>query len=138
MKRVIDDVKYIFHELSKVETLKGKLHLSESNDALEIKFHEYMRIDIWSDYVLLNKGLTHWHGDDDDIIEDTKDIVAGNIIFVERRCRLTQLCKLGFHLCDNTLIACMKKERFDKKGKKYLTKKRLRIYSGNTIIKRSD
>ena len=128
-------MKYVYDELSKIENLRGKLKINEAQDAICIDFHEYLHLDIFHDYILLNKGLTHWHGDDEDIIQDVMDIVKGNIVYIESRGFFTRqrkygrICDCGFHILD--------KEKFDKKKEKYLTKKHLRIYTGKEIIKHS-
>jgi hypothetical protein len=129
-------MKYVFDELSKMENLIGKLKINETQDVISVDFHEYLHLDISDDYILLNEGLTHWHPDDEeDIIQDIIDIAKGNVVYLESRGFFTRPRKYG-RICDGAL-KILDKEKFEKKKEKFLTKKHLRIYSGNEIIKRS-
>ena len=85
---------------------------------------------------MINEGLTHWHpGDDEDIVQEVIDIANGNFVFLESRGFFTRPRKYG-RIC-NSAIKIMDKEKFEKKKEKYFTKKHLRIYAGNEIIKHS-
>ena len=128
-------MKYVYDELSKIEFLRDKLNLHESQDFISIDFHEYLHLDITDDYIVLNKGLTHWHGDDEVIIQDVTEIASGDYVYIERRGFFTRPRKWG-SICDNAL-RILEKEKFEKRKEKYLSKKHLRIYTGNSIIKRS-
>ena len=91
-------MKYVYDQLIKIEFIKDKLHLCESNDLISINFHEYLHLDISNDYIVLNKGLTHWHGNDDDIIQDVTDIANGDLIYIERRGFFTRPRKWGMRI----------------------------------------
>jgi len=137
-------MKRVYDELCKIEVLEGKTTINEEQDHIVVTFHEYMRLDICHDLILLNGGLTHWHGDDEDIIESIMGDINGEDIYIEWRDFFhrplyyfdTPLGKSGCRICDSAL-KILSAERFEKKKAKYLRKKHLRIYSGNEIIKRS-
>ena len=119
-------MKFVYDELSKIENLKDKMVLSECQTSIIINIHEYLRLYVDDDYIDINQ-LTHWHPwDDEQIIEDITEIASGDIVYVE---------DIRFF---STSIKSMTKEKFEKKKEKYMNKKHLRIYSGKSIIKRSE
>ena len=130
-----DMMRYIYDELNKVENLRGKLKINETQNVISVDFHEYLHLDISDDYILLNDGLTHWHPDDKDIVQEVIDIANGNFVYLERRGFFTRPRKYG-RICDSAL-GIMDKDEFEIKKEKYLIKKHLRIYTGKEIIKRS-
>ena len=128
----------MYDKLSKIENLRGKLKMNETQDFISVDFHEYLLLGISDDMIELNEGLTHWHPDDvQDIIRNVTDIANGEIIFIERRGFFTRPRKWGVRICNNALKA-LEKKKFEKKKEKYLAKKHVRIYTGNAVIKRSD
>ena len=48
-------MRYVYDELSKVENLRGKLKIDETQDIVSVDFHEYLRLDISDDYILLKR-----------------------------------------------------------------------------------
>ncbi|MCL2639057.1 MAG: hypothetical protein FWD48_11890 [Oscillospiraceae bacterium] len=122
-------MKFVYDELSKIENLKDKMVLSDCETAINIDFHEYLHLYVDDDYIDINR-LTHWHPwDDEQIIEDITEIASGDIIYIEYAGRNP------FKLLN---FKSLTEGEFEKKKEKYMSKKHLRIYSGKSIIKRSE
>jgi len=130
-------MKYVYDELSKIDFFRGKLRLSDLQDALNIVFHEYLCLFACDDFVAINKGLIHWHGNDDEIIQSVAELASGDRVFIEHRGFFTRpRGKYALRIYDNALNI-LHKEKFERRKEKYFHKKHLRIYTGNSIIKRS-
>lgn len=128
----------VVETLNNHENIKGKLSFDEANDFFIIDFNEYLQLWVCDDAIVLNNGLTHWHPDDnEDIIQDMTAIANGDIVFIERRGFFTRPRKWGIRICNNAVII-LEKEMFEKRKEKYMAKKHLRIYSGDSIIKQSE
>jgi len=129
-------MKQIYHTLIEIKSLCGKVKLSESQDFIVIDFNEYLSLYIDDMSIVLNNGLTHWHPDnDEDIIQNVREIANGDIVFIERRGFFTRPRKYG-RIYDKA-IKILDKKDFEKKKDNYLAKSHLRIYTGNEIFKHS-
>jgi len=130
-------MKNVYDKLNKMEFFNDKMKLSEPEDFISIDFHEYLHLDVCDDVIILNKGLMHWHPDDDeDIIQDVTDIANEDFVYIESRGFFTRPRKWDIRICDNAL-RILEKEVFEQRKETYLSKKHLRIYTGKIIIKRS-
>jgi len=128
----------VYDTLRANENIRDKLTINESHnlfDSFNIDFNEFLRLTVYVETrdpnyytVELNGGLTHWHHDDDEaLLQDLAELANGEVIFIENM-RLLSLSK----------IKAIEKEKFEKKKARYFAKKCLRIYTGNSIIKRNN
>jgi hypothetical protein len=93
---------------------KGKLN------GIGITFNKYLTITADDNYIEINYNL-HWHPNGiNEMVEDLNKIANGELIFVD-----------GMFFT----LKMLEKKRFEKRRAKLLAKKRLRIYTGNEIIK---
>ena len=132
----------IYEQLKNDEYFRDKLRFDKwvydkTKSCLIITFHEYLRLCYMegnyksaSDegVILFNESeLNHWHiCEDDEVFEILNAFANGDVICIE----------------DVSLFAVKKlrlldKEKFENKKARYMTKKSVRIYTGNEIIKRS-
>ena len=130
----------IYEKLKGNKNFKDKLIFDEIKNCLTITFHEYLRLEYFEgnytacyDEGLINfyygsfNNAGHQHiQDDEEALETVIGFSNGNEIFIEDTSRFS-LVKLRV----------LEKKNFEKKKEKYMAKKSLRIYSGNSIIKRS-
>jgi len=126
----------IYDKLRNNEYFKDKLKIDDSKNCLTITFNEYLYLDYFegnykaaSDegLILLNDNLTHWHITDDEEVFEIMDAFANGDV----------VCIKGKNFFSSVKIKIMEKEKFEKRKERYMTKKSLRIYTGNAIIKRS-
>lgn len=125
----------IYEILRNNQNLSGKLKVDEANGCIDINFNEYLHLSILvpppnhrPEYTItLNDDLTHWHDDEEDFLESLTEIANGSIIFIENRCRFSF-----------NKIKIMEKEKFEKKKERYFSRRHLRIYTGNSIMKRDN
>lgn len=80
----------------------------------------------------INNSGTHWHMETEKMAEFIIDILKGNSIVIEIRSVLVKVINIP---SDYKIIS---KEKYEKIKYRYIGKKRVRIYSGNSIIQRSD
>lgn len=139
----------IYEKLKNNDNFKDKLKFNKSKNCLTIVLHEYLSLDYFEgnytsaiDEGLINLKRTedddisnhlppfaaHWHiTDDEEALEVVNNFTNGNMIYIE------DVRRFSFFP-----IRVMRKDKFEKKKGRYMTKKYLRIYSGNSIIKRNE
>lgn len=127
----------IYEKLKKDKYFHDKLGFDESKNHLTIIFNEYLRLDyLEGDYktassegvILLNDTLNHWHiTDDEEVLEIVAALTNDEVIFIE-----------DTSFFPPVKLRVLGKEKFEKKKERFMTKKSLRIYTGNAIIKRNN
>jgi len=104
---------------------------------IDISFNEHLRVHGATDIININRNTMHIHFDDD--VDELKTwlskVANGEIIFIENMCwfspkRLTGILLLPWNL------RMIDRAKFEKNKEKFLSKKYLRIYTGNEIIKK--
>jgi len=125
----------IYEKLRLNEYFRDKLRIDASKKCLTISFNEYLHLHyLEGSYesardeglIFLNNHLTHWHiTDDEEALEIITEFANDDIVCIEDT-SVFSLCRLRI----------VERERFEKK--KYMSKKSLRIYTGNEIIMYSD
>ena len=121
----------IYDRLNQMEAFDGKISILKPQGLISIVFNEYLWVSCDNENVVLNPNkwgaLTHWHPDgSDDLIQKLLDIANGELIFIENKHWLS-LCK----------ISILNRASFEVKNQRYMNKKYLLIYTGNSIIKRN-
>lgn len=128
----------IYEKLRTIEYFKGKLKLDDSKNCLTIVFNEFL----WLEYIEGNytsardEGVISYRGtildthchitEDEEAFEAIIEFATEDEVYIENT-NFFSFCKLR----------TMSKERFEKKKERYMSKKDLRIYTANSIIKRS-
>ena len=133
------DVELAYEKLKENPNIGTKITMI-SYDFIEIIFHEYLEIKGDDDILVINDSkwgeLTHWHPNGaDDMFEILTDIANGDTIFIENKCWFHP--RRLFFIVQPWNLKTMDKETFRKKESKLLSKRYLRIYTGNEIIKRN-
>ncbi|MDF2699713.1 MAG: hypothetical protein K0Q49_1269 [Haloplasmataceae bacterium] len=122
-------IKEIYEKLCRIETITNKIEFN--SEVIIIRFNDYLKITACDDVIDLNDGLTHWHPNSlEELEQDLINIALGKVIFVEFR-------KWFFRFVLNQLypnIKILKLEKYEKRKHKYLNKKKVRIYTGKKII----
>lgn len=128
----------IYEVLKRNENIGDKIKISDTKDSIEIEFNEYLWIHGSGDIMYLNNDLNHYHFDDvdfEDFGQWLTDIANGDIVFIEDKSRFSLKMLKGIILLPWNLQT-ISKQKYEKNKQKYLSKKNLRIYTGNAIIKR--
>jgi len=116
------EIKELYQTLRNHAVLKEKVKLSECESCITIDFHEYLFLTISDDLVEFNKGLTHWHPqDNDEVLESLKELMLSDEVYIENRL---------WHS-----LRTLSKSRFEKKKKEQLRRKWVRIYTTHEILK---
>lgn len=80
----------------------------------------------------LNGSGIHWHMETEEMAEFIIDMLKGNSIVIEIRSIFVKVISVPSH------YKILSKEKYEKIKHRYIGKKRVRIYSGNSVIQRAD
>lgn len=129
----------IYEKLKDDDFFKDRLDFDETRNCLTVVFHEYLRLEYFeanytsasdegiiyfSHAIFNNTGHQHVYADEE-VLETLSDLAKGSEVFLVDTSKHS-LAK----------VKVMTREGFAQKKDRYLAKKSLRIYSGNSIIKR--
>ncbi|MBV1709900.1 MAG: hypothetical protein KMY54_08565 [Erysipelothrix sp.] len=106
-------------------------------DYLVININEYLSLSAAeaNEMLVLNDSTMHsyhWHMETEKMAGFIIDILKGNVIIIERVSLLGKVLGLPWH------YKIVKKAKFEKIKHQYIGKKKVRIYSGNSIIQIAD
>jgi hypothetical protein len=107
---------------------------SIDDDMLIIRPNEYLTLfAAEANEMLALKGSgIHWHMETEEMAGFIIDILKGNSIVIEVRSIFVKVIDVPSH------YKILSKEKYEKIKHRYVGKKRIRIYSGNSIIQRAD
>lgn len=110
------------------------LYIESIDKMLVIGLNEYLTLYAAeaNEMLNINNSGTHWHMETEKMAEFIIDILKGNSIVIETRSIFVKVINIP---SDYKIIS---KEKYEKIKHRYIGKKRVRIYSGNSIIQRSD
>lgn len=122
--------------LKQNESIKNKLVIDESEKFIEIKFNEYLTLSGDNHQINMNNNYNHFHFRDNNHFKYfILSIANGETIFIENR-KTFSLKWLKGIILQPWNLKMMNRNKYENKKWKYLSKKWLRIYTGNEIIKR--
>jgi len=107
---------------------------SIDDDMLIINPNEYLTLYAAeaNDMLELNGSGVHWHMETEEMARFIIDILKGNSIVIETRSIFVKVIDIP------SRYKVLSKEEYEKIKHRYVGKKRVRIYSGNSIIQRAD
>lgn len=110
------------------------LYIESIDKMLVIGLNEYLTLYAAeaNEMLNINNSGTHWHMETEKMAEFIINILKGNSIVIETRSIFVKVINIP---SDYKIIS---KEKYEKIKHRYIGKKRVRIYSGNSIIQRSD
>lgn len=110
--------------------------IDDSNQFIKIRFNEYLELAGDDSLLYLNGELNHFHFEDaDEFIDFILNIANGETIFIENR-NFFSPSRLKGIILQPWNLKMTARNKYENKKWKYLSKKWLRIYTGNEIIKR--
>jgi hypothetical protein len=106
-------------------------------DFLVVRVNEYLSFSAAeaNEMLVLNNGPRssyHWHMETEKMAGFIIEFLKGNFVVIERRSFFGKVIELPSN------FKIVKKSKFEKIKYRYLGNKRIRIYSGNSIIQRAD
>lgn len=129
----------IYEKLKHDENFKDKLNFDQSRNCLTIVFNEYLSLEYLEGnykgardegvifFRSAKSALMHFHiTEDEEALEIITDFAKGTDVYLENT-----------SIFAYSKLRMMKKEEFEKKKERYMSKKSLRIYTADLIIKRN-
>ncbi len=111
------------------------LHIESIDDGLLIiSLNEYLTLYAAeaNEMLDINNSGNHWHMETEKMAGFIIDILKGNNIIIERKSIFAKLLNIS------SSYKILSKDKYEKINHRYIGKKRVRIYSGLSIIQRAD
>ncbi|PKM64920.1 MAG: hypothetical protein CVU96_00395 [Firmicutes bacterium HGW-Firmicutes-20] len=112
----------------------ANLHIQSNDDMLVISINEYLTLYAAeaNEMLGINAGGHHWHMESQEMADFIIDILKGNTIIIEH---ISMLAKT---VSSDSRLKILSKDKYEKIKHRYIGKKKVRIYSGYSIIQRAD